>query len=109
MAFHWWYIVVAVVAVLAWPPKWDPAILIKERQIRRGEHPEARRPGDPERWRDFITAAEADQRKADYPGCERGFMACRDQVCMCREDRPCWAFVLQRAKALAREAEETQS
>lgn len=36
-----WLLVGLVILALLWPAKWDPAIRIKERQIRAGTHPEA--------------------------------------------------------------------
>lgn len=95
-----------VILILLVPPRWDPAIRLKEWQIKRGWHPEARPPGHPERWRDFIPAAREDQRKTDYPGCARGIMFCRSQVCGCRnESQPSDAFIEARARLLAEEAE----
>ncbi len=98
-----------VVLALIIPPRWDPAIRIKEWQIRRGFHPEARPPGHPERWRDFLTQAREDQAKTDYPGCCRGIMFCRSTVCGCiNESKPNDCFVRARAKALARKADGPQ-
>jgi hypothetical protein len=34
-------LIVACVALVLMPPRYDPAIRIKERQIKRGEHPES--------------------------------------------------------------------
>lgn len=96
----WLLIVIALIVLL--PPRWDPAIRLKEWQIRRGRHPEARPPGHSDRWRDFITAAREDQQKTDYPGCARGIMFCRSQVCGCvNESKPSDAFIRARAKLLA--------
>lgn len=95
-----------VVVTLLIPPRFDPAIRIKEWQIRRGKHPEAREPGDPQRWRDFIVQAERDQRSADYPGCELGLMQCRSQSCGCCEARPSRQFVRSRAEHLAEEQDK---
>lgn len=91
-----------IILALMWPPRYDPAIRIKEWQIKQGWHPEARRPGHPHRWLDFIPQARADQRLTDYPGCCRGIMNCRSTVCGCHnESRPNDAFVEARARLLA--------
>ena len=92
------------ILALVIPMRWDPAIRIKEWQIRQGFHPEARKPGDPNRWKDFLIQAREDQWKTDYPGCARGIMFCRSTVCGCRgEDKSSEVFVRERAKILARE------
>ena len=36
------FIIVVCVVLVLLPPKWDPAILIKEYQIRKGHHPESK-------------------------------------------------------------------
>lgn len=95
-------LIAIIVGVLMLPPRWDPAIRIKEWQIRGGMHPEARSPGHPERWKDFIAQARKDQAKTDYPGCYRGVMFCRSQVCGCvNESKPNDCFVVARAKLLS--------
>lgn len=93
-----------VVLLIVCPPRYDPAIRLKEWQIKQGWHPEARPPGHPERWRDFLSQAREDQRKTDYPGCGRGIMFCRSTVCDCdNESKPNDAFVEARARLLAKE------
>lgn len=101
-----WTPIIVVLGLVAFflllPCRWDPAIRIKEWQIRSGVHPEARSSGHPERWRDFLTQAREDQAKTDYPGCCRGVMFCRSQVCGCiNESKPSDCFVRARAELLA--------
>lgn len=97
-------LIAVVLLVVLVPPRWDPAIRIKEWQIRSGLHPEARPPGHPDRWKDFITQARAGQERTGYPGCCRGIMFCRSTVCGCpNESKPNDAFVRARARLLAKE------
>jgi hypothetical protein len=92
----------AVLLLIACPPRWDPAIRLKEWMNRQPHKP--RPPGHLERWLDFIPQAREDQRKTDYPGCARGIMFCRSTVCGCvNESRPHDAFVEARARLLAKE------
>lgn len=87
------------VLLVVCPPRFDPAIRLKERL-----HHTPLPPGHPNRWLDFIPQAREDQRKTDYPGCARGIMFCRSTVCGCiNESRPHDAFVEARARLLAKE------
>jgi len=44
-----------------------------------------------------LARAERDQKIADYPGCQLGFLQCRSQTCACNGLRPCRAFIRARA------------
>jgi hypothetical protein len=91
-----WGLGAVCVVLICLPPKWDPAIRIKERQI------------DPR-----ITArlkalnqAAAHQTIARTPYCARGFMDCGSQTCACL-DTPHYRGRWQSAHATAIVNQET--
>lgn len=91
-----WALVAACVVIALLPPKWDPAIRLKERQIMRGEHPEST-PEVVARLKALGQAAN-EQQVAKYPYCERGLMDCGSQTCGCL-DTPHYRARWQSARA----------
>ena len=53
---------------------------------------------------EFTVQARADQKYADHPGCVRGFMECRNMICLCNGSRPSREFVKARAIDLEQES-----
>lgn len=49
----------------------------------------------------YMDQAMRDQKSADSPGCEEGYMQCRSQICDCmRSNVPTSRFVFSRAELL---------
>lgn len=63
--------------------------------------------GGPDPFLPYLKQAMIDQKATSYPGCARGIMDCLSQSCGCiNESRPNPLFVIARAEALQKEAQE---